>query len=337
MKIVNKVIISSCFFFLTGGCSPVTEGTGADENSTTGSSSTTSESTNVSPIPTTSNETTGTETTFENITETTENVENSTTIITTSVDSESIPTSSDSSNSETTMSGSEICGNGIVEGLEQCDDSGESSSCDLDCTFSECMDGYKNISEECDDGDLDNTNLCNNNCIKSRFMFLTSDYIGGVGGFGGVKKADDICQKDADKFGLQGSYKAWLNDSKDNLITNLNSQSFEGWYLLPKNQNMDFYIPIADGWNELVNGEIDNAINTIANGTKQPEASMVWTNTFPDGHLFASDTNCGNWTVKEASNQGGVGISSSTGPQWTNAGTQSCDKGGKLYCIQVGD
>lgn len=52
-----------------------------------------------------------------------------------------------------------LCGNGAINGTEQCDDSGNSNSCDSDCTFPSCGDGFVNNSytapasgttEECD-------------------------------------------------------------------------------------------------------------------------------------------------------------------------------------------
>ncbi len=46
-----------------------------------------------------------------------------------------------------------VCGNGIVEGTEQCDDGHETATCDSDCTFAMCGDGVVNMTagEECDD------------------------------------------------------------------------------------------------------------------------------------------------------------------------------------------
>lgn len=48
------------------------------------------------------------------------------------------------------------CGDGITEGAEQCDDSGESASCDVDCTNVSCGDGTVNSSagEVCEPSDL---------------------------------------------------------------------------------------------------------------------------------------------------------------------------------------
>lgn len=59
-----------------------------------------------------------------------------------------------------------ICGDGVVEGAEQCDDMGESVSCNADCTFSSCGDGTLNMTdgEECDDGNHDNGDTCNADC-----------------------------------------------------------------------------------------------------------------------------------------------------------------------------
>ena len=58
------------------------------------------------------------------------------------------------------------CGNGIVEGDEQCDDAGESVACNENCTIAACGDGTMNATagEICDDGDLIDGNGCDSNC-----------------------------------------------------------------------------------------------------------------------------------------------------------------------------
>ena len=50
--------------------------------------------------------------------------------------------------------GSSVCGDGAVEGVEECDDSGDSPTCDGDCTLASCGDGYLNTqaAESCDAG-----------------------------------------------------------------------------------------------------------------------------------------------------------------------------------------
>ena len=64
-----------------------------------------------------------------------------------------------------------VCGDGFTyEGVEQCDDRGESATCDDDCTAVACLDGNVNetAGEACDDGNVSNTDACLNNCELAR-------------------------------------------------------------------------------------------------------------------------------------------------------------------------
>ncbi len=58
-----------------------------------------------------------------------------------------------------------VCGDGMVEGAEECDGSGESASCDANCTFAACGDGMRNVvaGEECDAG-LNNSDVLPDTC-----------------------------------------------------------------------------------------------------------------------------------------------------------------------------
>ncbi|MEZ4287734.1 MAG: BspA family leucine-rich repeat surface protein [Polyangiales bacterium] len=64
-----------------------------------------------------------------------------------------------------------VCGDGVWNSTagESCDGGGESIGCNADCTVAECGDGIVNSTagEACDDGDPDNTNACNNSCLKN--------------------------------------------------------------------------------------------------------------------------------------------------------------------------
>ncbi len=62
----------------------------------------------------------------------------------------------------------DLCGDGVI-GLktgEQCDDAGESATCDVDCTPPACGDGVLNTTagEACDDGFTDECGTCNADC-----------------------------------------------------------------------------------------------------------------------------------------------------------------------------
>jgi cysteine-rich repeat protein len=67
-----------------------------------------------------------------------------------------------------------VCGNGIVESWEECDDTGESAICDTDCTIAECGDGTLNTTagEECDDGNLVALDGCEPDCTATQDQVL---------------------------------------------------------------------------------------------------------------------------------------------------------------------
>ncbi|GEM_PF-3496823 len=62
----------------------------------------------------------------------------------------------------------QICGNGIKESPEQCDDGNSNNfdSCKNDCTAPVCGDGLINqLTEQCDDGNTNDLDACNNKCF----------------------------------------------------------------------------------------------------------------------------------------------------------------------------
>ncbi len=59
-----------------------------------------------------------------------------------------------------------VCGNGIVDPGEECDDGNQDNfdACRNDCTLPFCGDGIVDAGEQCDDGNMDNTDGCRNDC-----------------------------------------------------------------------------------------------------------------------------------------------------------------------------
>jgi cysteine-rich repeat protein len=59
------------------------------------------------------------------------------------------------------------CGDGVQEGSEQCDEGGETPTCDDDCSAVECGDGNLNeaAAEECDDGNTVSGDGCEPDCL----------------------------------------------------------------------------------------------------------------------------------------------------------------------------
>lgn len=60
-----------------------------------------------------------------------------------------------------------VCGDGVVEGGELCDDGNASDSdgCTTTCTVTSCGDGALQDSEQCDDGNASNTDACLATCV----------------------------------------------------------------------------------------------------------------------------------------------------------------------------
>jgi cysteine-rich repeat protein len=58
--------------------------------------------------------------------------------------------------------GEPVCGDGVLDDGEDCDDMGESATCDADCTLAECGDMLVNRAalEGCDDGNPDDNDEC---------------------------------------------------------------------------------------------------------------------------------------------------------------------------------
>lgn len=76
-----------------------------------------------------------------------------------------------------------VCGNGVVEGDEACDDGvndGSYGGCNADCTAPGpfCGDGVVNGEEPCDDGDDVDGNGCNVDCVVSGSVLWTVTYDG---------------------------------------------------------------------------------------------------------------------------------------------------------------
>ncbi|MGK0362023.1 MAG: cysteine-rich repeat protein, partial [Bradymonadia bacterium] len=66
-----------------------------------------------------------------------------------------------------------ICGNGVVEGGEECDDGNvvDGDGCAADCTLNPiCGDGNVDAGEECDDGNIDNGDGCDAECSSEFFV-----------------------------------------------------------------------------------------------------------------------------------------------------------------------
>jgi len=113
------------------------------------------------------------------------------------------------------------------------------------------------------------------------------------GNLGGVSSADKECQDMADAAGLSGSFKAWLSDSTIDAKDRFNTK------------NLPYYrvdgIKVADDFNNLIDGNIDNPIDVDENGITIPWSSVgVMTGTTNYGVLDTDYTTCDDWTSSES-------------------------------------
>jgi hypothetical protein len=163
----------------------------------------------------------------------------------------------------------------------------------------------------------------------ARVVFVTSEkYLGTE--IGGLQSADALCVKHAQEAGLSGTFQAWLSDSTGDPATRMNRS---GPYVLVDGT------PVADDWDALVSGHIDNPIvldegGELAFGNDDQVCAgwEVWTNTHADG-TQRTDQHCSNWSSTGVSF---VGYGSSTDASWTesNCLNVNCISPLPLYCFQ---
>lgn len=238
----------------------------------------------------------------------------------------------DTSGTASTSIGMPLCGDGVEDPGEQCDyglGNGNGSKCLLDCILATCGDGevFKNV-EECDDQNLDPTDGCHE-CGRTRIVFVTSDLYQ-PGQFMGLGGADQRCRSLAQQAGLTNfaTFKAWLSDSTISARDRM--YHGRGRYELVNG------LLVADDWEALVAGELQNPINVTEKSETQE--TIVWTGTNPDGSATEGTDHCLDWTYTGGQHAAHWGASSETSAWWTMAATDTnpteCGGGQPIYCFE---
>lgn len=218
--------------------------------------------------------------------------------------------SSTSSTSFTSLAFPEIfCGNGVIEGDEECDDANKIE----------------------DDG-------CNSICARDRYAFVMSVFTSPAE-MQGIKLAGDYCSQlaFANKLPNSSSYEAWLSDSVSNAKDRI--YNGKGRYLRVDG------LEIAKNFEDLLDGNIINPIQITEKGELQ-EPYCVWTGTNLDGTLandpdpiYGKVTNCDNWTSSDVMILGYWGKNTETSGEWTRrmdwlVNPTSCAGGCSVYCFE---
>ncbi len=203
--------------------------------------------------------------------------------------------SSETGNTETGPAPA-ICGNGIVEGDETCDD------------------GNNTPNDGCQE------------CAKDSIVFVTSELYQGFS-LEGLYGADQRCRSLAGKAALARhlTFKAWLSSSAESAATRLIHS--KGRYVLVNG------LMVAQNWSGLTSGILINPI--MVDETSQSREDRVWTGTLSTGEPAVGTDFCDDWKDTGVLKFAGSGISMNIDETWSffdNDGT--CTSEARLYCIE---
>lgn len=187
-----------------------------------------------------------------------------------------------------------ICGDGVVDGDETCDD----------------------MNDVPDDG-------CKA-CARDSVVFISSQrYDGNVDGLAG---ADQRCRMLAALAGLSrfDTFRAWLSTPEmaaaDRLLQS------RGRYVLVNG------LVVAENWTGLASGTLLHPIDVDENS--QTQDSVARTGTKYDGLPAFGSEFCANWTSGSGDLHGGDGISSMVDVTWSFFNHGPCNNDLHLYCIE---
>ncbi|MDC0666940.1 DUF4215 domain-containing protein [Nannocystis radixulma] len=233
------------------------------------------------------------------------------------------PATATASSSTTSPGPDPLCGNGMMESDEECDDGNEilTDACAL-CQSAACGDGFVwDEFEECD-----GSPGCDAECRREfLWVFVTNDVF--PSSLGGLDAADQICQMQAENANRPGQYKAWLSTDLQSVGSRF-VHSTRPW----RRTDME---PVADNWDDLIDGLLDNpiAFNEFAEALVPPGmcgSCLVWTNSDIMGGAQMGD--CGMWNgVPLAAVGGDCGVMTEG---WTFGCGLNCAGSARLYCFE---
>jgi len=223
-----------------------------------------------------------------------------------------------------------VCGNGVVEGDEECDDGDDddTDACPSSCVEAFCGDGFVWAGvEECDDGDAEPDDGCEPDCTGSRNVaFVTSTAVV-PGSLGGLAGADAFCADRAAAAGIPGTFRAWLSsttvDARDRL------GAARGW-VRPDGR------PVVDTVEDLVaNGPHLYPLTIDELGQTVIGARVVTATNGLDSRveITAERGTCDDWTSTGGRATGAY--NDAQGIMWQDYASVDCIDSAHLYCFGV--
>ncbi len=163
---------------------------------------------------------------------------------------------------------------------------------------------------------------CTSGICKYPKIFVTNDtFNGSLDGFRG---ADFECMSAAAISGLGGMWKAWLSNGTVDARTRMVQSP------IPY-ERVDG-VRIANNWNDLTDGTLQNPISVNELGRQVDLLGAVWTGTDFAGVSFGP--NCDSWHNSLYTAFGESGYHNATDARWTVYSMDHCSYERHLYCVQ---
>ena len=188
-----------------------------------------------------------------------------------------------------------------------------------------CGDGVVDPGESCDDMNENPDDGCKL-CTKDRFVFASSvEYLGYE--LDGLYGADQRCRMLAAIAMLPNfaTYRAWLSDSTTAAADRITHS--KGRYTLVNG------LVVAADWDALLAGPLINPIN-VTESSGVSVGSAVWTGTLPNGQPAFGSSFCNNWDKGDYEQWGGRGIRNQTDALWSYFEQGACGSIMAIYCFE---
>ena len=192
-----------------------------------------------------------------------------------------------------------------------------------------CGDGVVDGDEECDDMNDIEQDGCRSDCTREWYVFITSlpDDLGNAlkgADIKGIIGADYQCRHRAALLFLPNAerYMAWISTSDVQPVDRLHHA--RGPYKLVNG------LRVAASWDALTTGPLEHPINVDELG--QSVHYVAWTGTLPDGTRAPNSTHCDDWTDND--NSAVLGDADAIDQTWTHGAVADCSVEALLYCFE---
>lgn len=234
---------------------------------------------------------------------------------------------------------SDLCWQGFCSSActssEQCGSAGV-------CTAAHCSPRPSSDTQSAADGTAQDTTDAS--AAGSKLVFVTSlQYTAGLGGLAG---ADAKCQSLATAAQRQGTFKAWLSDSKSSPASRFSEACKGGGPFVLADGTL-----VAADWGQLTSGKLLHAISLTEKGTAPPtgkacgdgKGTGIWTGTLNNGAIDTTHIagECADWTTSAMTYSGQMvwGNPAST-QSWSSDsncslfGATICSRSASLFCFE---